>query len=363
MSAFEHGLKELLIIATLTVGGGIGVASLLRVCGLSWTWAAPGAPLALALMSANIVLAFTLGVASLLACMLGARWHNDDLRHGGDLGEVARQRLGVIAVLARLHRLRRQKRARWVNGSRMIVGRDRRGLPVTIPVGHSSGSHTLVVGATGAGKTVTQTWIACRLIEAGHGAIVIDPKGDALLFSQLQEAAVRCNREFLCWTPEGPLTYNPYAQGSDTELADKALAGERFTEPHYQRQAQRYLGHVVRTMRAADIAVTSVSLMAHLDPRQLEVSARSLPEDEAAVVESYLDSLNERQRRELAGVRDRLSILAESDAREWLDETDEVGTLDLRLAIAAGAVAYFRLDADRRVLLSQMLAAAIVSDP
>ncbi len=36
--------------------------------------------------------------------------------------------------------------------------------------------------------------------------------------------------------------YNPYASGSDSEIADKALAGERFTEPHYLRQAQRFLG-------------------------------------------------------------------------------------------------------------------------
>jgi hypothetical protein len=77
MSAFEHGVKELVILATLTVGGGIGVASLLRVCGLSWTWAALGAPLALLLTAANVVLAFIVGIASLLACTLGARWHNE----------------------------------------------------------------------------------------------------------------------------------------------------------------------------------------------------------------------------------------------------------------------------------------------
>jgi hypothetical protein len=52
---------------------------------------------------------------------------------------------------------------------------------------------------------------------------------------------------FLEWTPDGPLPYNPYAHGSDTEIADKALAGELVTEPHYLRQAQRYLGHAVRT--------------------------------------------------------------------------------------------------------------------
>jgi hypothetical protein len=118
----------------------------------------------------------------------------------------------------------------------------------------------------------------------------------------------------------------------------------------------------VRTVRGAEVPLTPVSLVAHLDPGQLEASARALPEDEAEGVERYLDSLSERQRRELAGVRDRLSILAESDAREWLDPDEEHEELDLAAALAARAVVYFRLDADRRVLLSQMLASAIVSD-
>jgi hypothetical protein len=100
----------------------------------------------------------------------------------------------------------------------------------------------------------------------GHGAIVIDPKGDRMLREELEASAERRGARFLEWTPEGPLAYNPYAQGTDTEIADKALSGEQFTEPHYLRQAQRYLGHAVRVMHDAGIPVTPVSLMRQLDP-------------------------------------------------------------------------------------------------
>ncbi len=161
--------------------------------------------------------------------------------------------------------------------------------------------------------------MACRLIESGHGAVVLDPKGDQMLRGELLAAAARRGAAFLEWTPEGPLAYNPYATGSETEIAEKALGGERFTEPHYLRQAQRYLGHAVRSMHAAGVEVTPVSLMAQLDPRELEVIAREIPEEQAQEVQRYLDSLTERQRRDLAGVRDRLSILAESDVRDWVD--------------------------------------------
>ncbi len=183
-----------------------------------------------------------------------------------------------------------------------------------------------------------------------------------MLRSELERGAHHRHARFLEWTPEGPLAYNPYAKGGDTEIADKALAGETFTEPHYLRQAQRYLGHAIRVMHAANVTVTPVSLMAHLSPRQLEVTSRTLEPKNAGAVESYLDSLGERQKRELAGIRDRLSILAESDTRRWLNPTDKDTALDLRAAVNARAVVYFRLDADRRALLSQMLGAAIIAD-
>jgi hypothetical protein len=130
-----------------------------------------------------------------------------------------------------------------------------------------------------------------------------------MLRGELMAAAARRGSRFLEWTPEGPLAYNPYAHGTDTEIADKALSGEHFTEPHYLRQAQRYLGHAVRVMHAAGVPVSPASLMAHLDPRELEVRARALEAADAGEVQAYLDSLTERQKRDLAGVRDRLSIL------------------------------------------------------
>src|SRR6185437_13369894 len=78
-------------------------------------------------------------------------------------------------------------------------------------------------------------------------------------------------------------------------------------------------------------------------------------EPAARSTHEYLDSLTARQRVELAGVRDRLAILAESDIGRWLDPGTEA-------AVHARAVVYFDLDADSRPLLAQMLGAAIVGD-
>jgi TraM recognition site of TraD and TraG len=221
-----------------------------------------------------------------------------------------------------------------------------------------------VLGATGSGKTITQAWLGGRLIGAGHAAVVIDPKGDQTLRGELHRAARRARREFREWTPEGPDAYNPFAHGSDTELADKALAGETYTEPHYQRQAQRYLGHATRTLRAARRPVTLASLTEAMDPRRLEAIGRGLDDEhQAEPLRDYLDSLTPEQQHGLAGTRDRLAILAESDVARWLQPHDAGGPgIDLLRSVRAGDAVYFRLDADRRPLLSAMLAAAIVQD-
>jgi type IV secretory pathway TraG/TraD family ATPase VirD4 len=157
--------------------------------------------------------------------------------------------------------------------------------------------------------------------------------------------------------------YNPYGRGSETQIADKVLAGERFTEPHYLRQAQRYMGHVVRALRHSGAEVSLQRIVDHLDPDELELLARTLPESEGRRAHGYLDSLTQRQQAELAGVRDRLAILAESDIGPWLDpETAVCERFDLIDAVQARAVVYFSLESDSRPLLAQMLAAALVQD-
>jgi type IV secretory pathway TraG/TraD family ATPase VirD4 len=246
----------------------------------------------------------------------------------------------------------------------MTVGCDQRGRVVSIPFGgHGGGKHTLVLGATGSGKTFTQTWIATRAIAHGAGAVVVDPKGDRRMRDEIARAASAAERSFVEWTPDGPFVYNPYARGTETEIADKVLAGERFTEPHYLRQAQRYLGHVVRALRRAGLEVSLTGIVDHLDPTRLEQLSRSLPEAAASPTHSYLDSLTARQISDLAGVRDRLAILAESDVGPWLEpSTAAVNGFDLLRTVRARAVVYFELRSDSRPLLAQMLGAAIVQD-
>jgi type IV secretory pathway TraG/TraD family ATPase VirD4 len=354
----------------LGLGLGVVVARAIRARGLHWSWLVVATAAALWLHSAlGSLLPVGLAV-SLSALLRSRRWHREDLDAGADLARAAKLRKGPADVLlalinaAALRRRRAVGSRGWFRAGELIVGRARLGRLVSIPLGGArGGTHALLVGATGSGKTVTQTWIATRAIERGMGAIVIDPKGDHAMREAVDRAAQRVGRELIEWTPEGPCAYNPFARGSDTEVADKVLAGERFTEPHYLRQAQRFLGHVIRALRASGVETSLPAIAANLDPRALELLARSLPESGAKVVHGYLDSLTARQLSDVAGVRDRLSILAESDVARWLEpHGGATRPFDLFEAVRERAIVYFDLEADRRPLLTQMLGAAIVQD-
>src|SRR6267154_1284168 len=101
------------------------------------------------------------------------------------------------------------------------------------------------------------------------------------------------------------------------------------------------------------------------DGRVTGVQTCALPisQPAAEATFSYLDALTSRQQRDLAGVRDRLAILVESDVGAWLDpDTACAGRVVLPEAVRERAVVYFRLEADTRPLLAQMIGAAIVQD-
>jgi Type IV secretion-system coupling protein DNA-binding domain len=369
-----HWLAATTLRLAIAVALGCVLATEMRRRGLRWTWSVPAlllVGLARPLLGGY---ASTFAATMLTAVVRGRRWHREDLQAGADLAELAEARRGPASSASSLLRVLESRvrltvpvrlHGRPARGerSRLTVGRGEGGVPISIPFGERHGGrHTLIVGATGSGKTVTATWIATQAIAHGMGVVAVDPKGDARLAAQLAGCAREHGRRWIRWTPEGDEIYNPYARGGATEIADKALAGERFTEPHYLRQAQRYLGCEARALRAAGVLPSLGSLVEHLDPARLEALARELPPESAERTHAYLDSLTNRQRSDLSGIRDRLSVLAESDFGRWLEPGPADEPFDLLEAARERAVVYFDLQADARPLLAQMLGVSIVID-
>ncbi len=333
---------------------------------LHWSWAAIALGLVVMSLRSLSGVSMSIAVAALRATWLSRRWHREDLESGADRTEIAASRHSPRdAARSLLNAVRvRYDMGKETQEGMLQLGYDERSRAVAIPfAGRDGGKHALVVGATGSGKTVTQTMMATQAIRLGMGVIVLDPKGDSGMRDRLKQTTETAGRAFIEWTPAGPHAYNPFAHGGETEIADKALAGEHFTEPHYQRQAQRYLGHVVRALRLSQTVISLRRIVELMDPEKLEELARGLCEIDADRTFAYLDALSARQRTDLAGVRDRLAILVESDVGRWLDpQSPGARCLDLPSAVRSRATVYFSLESDSRPLVAEMLGAAIVQD-
>lgn len=366
------------VVTPLLLGLAIGFAMLLvlRWRDLRWTWALPALPLAYLLATVGLWgPAFACGIASLLTAGVGAYWQGQDHYRGGEDARRAREAIGPVDALRSWRSRRRAPEQRVEPAKKSVVTRRRsgpgialgttpRGAAVGVPLGTSRGVHALVIGATGAGKTVTQAAIAQAHILAGLPVIVLDPKGDRFLRETLRLAAEQMGLPFRCWSPTGRAIYNPFARGGPTEVTDKALAGHEWSEPHYELATQRLLLKVTRTLQAAGMWPPTLSALArYMDPEELDHLASELGGEISEEISAYVDGLSARAKADLGGGRDRLSVLAEGELGPLLDPSlGEGDEIDLARALQQGEVVYFHIDADRFPAASKLLAAALVID-
>jgi len=270
--------------------------------------------------------------------------------------------------------------ARWVlrrrpgRGKAVTVGIplgvDRAGGAVAIDERELSG-HGLVLGASGAGKTTTLLTILAAQIRQGRPVVAIDMKGSPEFARRLSEAAAAAGRAFTLWTPDGPAHWNPLGHGNATELKDKLIATERFTEPHYQRAAERYVQTVLQVLAAAhpERPSTLDEVVALMDPRRLPVALRGLPRSLTDRVQDYLSGLTPDQHSAIRGLQSRLAILTESHTGRFLATPSTVAAapgggpfVDVRRALAGDDVALFSLNSSRYGQLAAQLGTLVVQD-
>lgn len=358
----EH-LKAFSIAGFSGLGIGLAVVLLLRETKLRWSWTLPGA----LLIPIAFQLDWRLGVgytgAVLSSSGIGYWLHKKEKERGGPEAREEEERLGPLRwARSRISRARQDDDR--VVGDKLAIGTNGRGERCWVPFGRDHGVHGLVLGATGSGKTVTQAAIAQAYILAGLPVIVFDPKGDRYLRAVLRDAAARAGARFVEWSPTGDHVYNPFGRGGPTEIADKALAGHDWSEPHYKLITQRLLGQVMTTMRAAgEWPPTLSNVVRYMDPERLDGLASKVGGDVAERVSAYVDSLSPRAKAELGGGRDRLAVLAESELGPRLDPALGDGPLlSFEQTLGRGDVLYMTTDADRYPAASQLLGAAVVID-
>ena len=149
---------------------------------------------------------------------------------------------------------------------------------------------------------------------AGHGRVVVDPKGDARHARRRRAARELAGRQFIEWTPDGRLRLQPVRHGErerDRRQGARRRALHRAALPAPGAALPRSCG-----ARAAAPASAGEpeAIVAHMDPARLE-DCSPVPAGPAGDGHPRRISLRSRpaSSADLAGVRDRLAILAESD--------------------------------------------------
>jgi conjugal transfer pilus assembly protein TraD len=268
----------------------------------------------------------------------------------------------LVAQRARTARRRRAAASAAAPTDGVALGVDQRGERVVLTDRQLS-AHGLILGASGAGKSTTLLTILSDQIRRGHSVVAIDMKGSPGFARALADAASAANRRFALWTLDGPSNWNPLGHGNPTELKDKLIATERFTEPHYQRAAERYVQTVMQVLahvhpeRAPDLAEV-VELM---DPKRMARILRSVPGPLAERVQDYVASLSADQLSAVRGLGTRLAIVSESHVGQFLCDRGEQ-TIDLRRAMAGDEVVVFSLNSSTYGRLSAQIGTLVVQD-
>ncbi|HET9102199.1 MAG TPA: helicase HerA-like domain-containing protein [Solirubrobacteraceae bacterium] len=252
---------------------------------------------------------------------------------------------------------RRQREA--AIGPALALGTDPHG--ATVNLGERQlAAHGLIVGASGAGKTTTLLRIVGGQIARGRPVVALDLKGSPEFARRLGAMAAAAGRPLRVWSLDGPEHWNPLAVGNATELKDKLIATERFTEPHYQRAAERYVQSALQVLAAGGRAASLERVVALMDPERLTGQARRLKMPLGRRVEAYVATLTPDQLSAVRGLGTRLALLSESSAGAFL--AGGQGAVDLRRALEGGEVVLFSLNAARYGSLAAQVGTLAVQD-
>jgi conjugal transfer pilus assembly protein TraD len=274
--------------------------------------------------------------------------------------------VGAVAA-ATLSRARRAAAVRRSDAAlrgqaAVTLGADVRGRAVALTDQELS-AHGLILGASGAGKSTTLLRILTEQIARGRPVVAIDMKGAPAFAQTLAGAARAAGRPFAVWSIDGPAHWNPLRHGNATELKDKLMATERFTEPHYQRAAERYVQLVLQVLAAArpGQAPTLGEVVRLMDPARLPGMLRGVEDDLRDRIRDYLSGLTPDQLSAVRGLQTRLAVLTESHTAPYL-APGPGATIDLREALQGPQVVLFSLNSARYGRLAAQLGTLVVQD-
>lgn len=186
--------------------------------------------------------------------------------------------------------------------------------------------HSLIVGASGYGKTVAIDTLIYSDLKLGKPVIYIDPKGDRESLEQFINLCRLCERDYQifseCYTGAGKISLNPVKDGTATQIADRIYASFTWSEPYYALCCYDALKSAIKSLKRLG---RPISFAAILDV----IKAESNPNDPDALFD----------RKEVKGIISRLEGITDSDFAESLSANG----LSFKQAWSSGKCIYIGL--------------------
>ena len=247
----------------------------------------------------------------------------------------------------------------------------------------AAAAHTLVVGASGSGKTTTLMSKARDAIKRGQSLIFVDLKGGKDVPKVLYNYSERYGREFKHWLiqpldnkytgpdPKGPACYDPLSRGDATRRKDLLVASREWSEEFYKIEASNYLQllfHTIILNPKSEVSTLS-DVVSMLSPQALLNRAEKLmgsnPEyrDILSGIEALNDPrISQAKRNAIEGLRSQLEVILNSAAGRWLLVDPNGNNINLKKASHEGQVIVFSLDSSNYPELAALVANLIIQD-
>jgi type IV secretory pathway TraG/TraD family ATPase VirD4 len=210
--------------------------------------------------------------------------------------------------------------------------------------------HTHVVGSTGSGKTDSVILpLLTQDMVRGRGALIMDAKGDLETLNKIHNRVKQFGREkdFLFFSlayPEKSNSYNPLMRGNPTELKDKIISANVWTEEFYKKKSEETLLLLMKSLRKSSEVVTFQKLYELLsnEKKLAELAKRLKNSHLKDVMLTILPKFSVFQK-DLAGLTADLGMIAESEFANLL--VTEKPEIDLLSAYLEKKIVYFQLNA------------------
>lgn len=217
--------------------------------------------------------------------------------------------------------------------------------------------HTLIVGATGSGKTTVLDTLYEFDCNNKTPVIIIDPKGNDETIEKLRSKAVRLGippEKFKILSlakPEASSSYNPLKYGTPIQIKDRLLDALEWSEQFYKTQASLFLINLIeiyyymnKEITFRDIVETIGSSDAHKD-LQDEILKLDKDADITKKLAENLKKIRLIKPEDLSGLKAQINDLNPYEFKNMFSPTEETtNKIDMLEVLNESQIVYFSLN-------------------